>query len=85
MITTQNMNKMVGKVLVSGSLALVGLGLALGTAHAFNPQPEPPGKPITVSVNQQFTSPGSVRGFNPTPEPPGKPIAGVIAGCDGSV
>ncbi|PXX09334.1 hypothetical protein [Mycolicibacterium moriokaense] len=85
MITVHNMNKMAGKILLTGSLALAGLGLASGTAQAFNPQPEPPGKPINVSVNPQFTSPGTLGGFNPTPEPPGKPIAGVIRGCDGSV
>jgi hypothetical protein len=85
MTATHNMKKMPVKALLSGSLALAGLGLASGTAQAFNPQPDPPGKPITVAVNPQFTSPGSLRGFNPTPEPPGKPIAGVIRGCDGSV
>ena len=60
MMTTDNIKKMAGKALLSGSLGLVGLGLASGTAHAFNPQPEPPGKPVAVSVNPQFTSPGTL-------------------------
>ena len=85
MTTTLNMKKMAGKALLSGALALAGLGLASGTAQAFNPQPEPPGKPIPVSVNPQFTSPGTLGGFNPQPDPPGKPIAGVIRAGDGSV
>ncbi len=40
MMTTDNIKKMAGKALLSGSLGLVGLGLASGTAHAFNPQPD---------------------------------------------
>jgi hypothetical protein len=48
---TRNMKKMAGKVVVSGGLALAALGLAAGTAQAFNPQPDPPGKPSTVSVD----------------------------------
>ncbi|MDR3660983.1 MAG: hypothetical protein P4L86_11425 [Mycobacterium sp.] len=84
MIITDNIKKMAGMTLLSGSLTLVGLGLAAGTANAFNPQPDPPGKPIPVTIQQQFTSPGMVRGFNPTPEPP-KVVAGSIRGCDGSV
>jgi hypothetical protein len=33
--------------LLSGSSALAGLGLSMGTAQAFNPQPDPPGKVAT--------------------------------------
>jgi hypothetical protein len=33
---------------LSAGAALVALGLASGTAQAFNPQPDPPGKPIVV-------------------------------------
>ncbi|MUL48993.1 hypothetical protein FZI85_04600 [Mycobacterium sp. CBMA293] len=84
MITNRNIKKLVGKALLSGGLTLAGLGLASGTAQAFNPQPEPPGKPINVSVTPRFTSPGTIRGFNPTPEPP-KVVTGVIGACDGSV
>jgi hypothetical protein len=51
MITTHRMTRMAGKALLTGGLALVGLTLAAGTAQAFNPQPDPPGKPIVVSVN----------------------------------
>ena len=61
MTTTHNVKELAGKALLSGAAALVALGLASGTAQAFNPQPDPPGKPISA--------------FNPQPEPPGKPIA----------
>jgi hypothetical protein len=84
MISTHNIKKIAGTALLSGGLTLVGFGLASGTAQAFNPQPEPPGKPINVSVTTQITSPGTIRGFNPTPEPP-KVTTGGIRGCDGSV
>jgi hypothetical protein len=68
MITTEDIKRMAGKALLSGSLGLVGLGLASGTSHAFNPQPEPPGKPIAVSVKPQFTSPGTP--VSSTTQPP---------------
>jgi hypothetical protein len=58
MTTRHAMKKLVGKGVLSAGAALVALGLAAGTAHAFNPQPDPPGKPISA--------------FNP--QPPGKPI-----------
>jgi hypothetical protein len=45
MITTHNIKRMGGKALLSGGVALAALGLTSGTAHAFNPQPDPPGKP----------------------------------------
>jgi hypothetical protein len=36
------MKKIVIGALLSGSVALAGMGLSMGTAQAFNPQPEPP-------------------------------------------
>jgi hypothetical protein len=58
---SHNLKKAVAKGLLSGSLALVGLGLASGTAHAFDPQPDPPSNP-RVTVNQQKPyADGSVR------------------------
>ncbi len=45
MSTTDDMKKMAAKVVVSGSLALAAMGLASGTAHAWNPQPDPPRNP----------------------------------------
>ena len=84
MITNHNLKKIAGSALLSGGLALVGLGLASGTAQAFNPQPDPPGKPAAVSANQHYTSPGSLGGFNPTPEPP-KLARGAVRSADGSV
>jgi hypothetical protein len=36
--------------LLSGSVALAGLGLGMGTANAFDPQPDPPGKPALPSI-----------------------------------
>jgi hypothetical protein len=72
-----SMKKMIFGVLLSGSIALAGLGLSMGTAEAFNPQPDPPGK---VAI-QQHVNPGEIRGFNPQPEPPtGSPIRQGLAG-----
>jgi hypothetical protein len=60
------MNHTISKALIgtllSAGLSIAGLGLAAGTAQAFNPQPDPPGKPL---------SPGIIQGFNPQPDPPG--------------
>jgi len=54
--------------LLSGGVALAGLGLSTGTANAFNPQPDPPGDSLTSPI----VDPGAIRGFNPQPDPPGK-------------
>ncbi|WP_155948598.1 hypothetical protein [Mycobacterium sp. URHB0044] len=43
--------KLTGKTLLAGGFALAALGLASGTAQAFNPQPEPPTKPSSVIGN----------------------------------
>jgi hypothetical protein len=40
----KTVKKAVGTLFVSGIVALAGLGMTAGTAHAFNPQPDPPGK-----------------------------------------
>jgi hypothetical protein len=55
MTTTHNVKKPAGKALLSGAAALVALGLASGTAQAFNPQPDPPGKPIAVGTHEALT------------------------------
>jgi len=47
---------------------LAGLGLSMGTAQAFNPQPDPPGK--IRGFDPQPDPPGVIHGFNPQPEPP---------------
>jgi hypothetical protein len=52
--------------LLSGGVALGALGLSTGTAHAFDPQPDPPGD----SVSSPKLNPGVIRGFDPQPEPP---------------
>jgi hypothetical protein len=52
---------MVAGALLSGGVALSGLGLASGTAYAFDQQPDPPGLHDTA--------------VNPQPESPGRPIA----------
>jgi len=72
------MKRIIIGALLSGSIALAGLGLSMGTAQAFNPQPDPPGKVATSPI----TNPGVIRGFNPQPDPPGKPSLnpGVIRG-----
>jgi hypothetical protein len=70
MITTHEMKKMVGKAVLTGGVALVGLGLATGTAQAFNPQPDPPGKPIAIAVNPPDASRVGIIAVNPQPERP---------------
>jgi hypothetical protein len=44
MNTHRNLTKMIAGALLSAGVALAGFGLATGTANAFNPQPDPPGK-----------------------------------------
>ncbi|MUL46500.1 hypothetical protein FZI85_07780 [Mycobacterium sp. CBMA293] len=46
MTTTYNAKKIIVGALLSGGITLAGLGLSVGTAQAFNPQPEPPGRPV---------------------------------------
>jgi hypothetical protein len=48
MNTTSNVKKMLVGALLSGGFGLAGLGLSIGTAQAFNPQPEPPGRPAAI-------------------------------------
>ena len=67
MSTTENIKRIVAGALLSGGVALAGLAMSAGTAQAFNPQPEPPGK----VAYQQHVNPGEIQGFNPQPEPPG--------------
>jgi hypothetical protein len=40
MSTTHNVKRIIVSALLSGSVALAGLGLSVGTAQAFNPQPD---------------------------------------------
>lgn len=65
MNTNRNLKRMIAGVLLSGGIAVVGVGLAAGTANAFNPQPEPPG------LRFHATQHGPIRAFNPQPDPPG--------------
>jgi hypothetical protein len=76
MSTTHNMTRIVGGALLSGGVALAGLGLSMGTAQAFNPQPDPPGKVASA----QRVNPGDIHGFNPQPDPPGLPVSVVQRG-----
>ena len=71
------MKKFIVAALSSGSVALAGLVLGMGTAQAFNPQPDPPGKirgfdPQPDPPGTSKLNPGVIRGFNPQPEPPVK-------------
>ena len=66
MSTTHNLKRIVIGALLSGSVALAGLGLSMGTAQAFDPQPEPPGKVAPA----QRQNPGEIRAFDPQPDPP---------------
>ena len=76
MSTNHNVMRIIAGALLSGSVALAGLGLSMGTAQAFNPQPDPPGK---VAPAQKL-NPGEIHGFNPQPDPPGLPAAAVQRG-----
>ncbi|MDT5183175.1 MAG: hypothetical protein QOJ20_4995 [Mycobacterium sp.] len=71
MSTTHNVKRIIVGALLSGSVALAGLGLSVGTAQAFDPQPDPPGK---VAPSHRV-NPGEIHGFNPQPEPPVVPAA----------
>jgi hypothetical protein len=66
MSTTHNVKRIIVGALLFGGVALAGLGLSMGTAQAFDPQPEPPGK---VAPSHKL-SPGEIRGFDPQPDPP---------------
>lgn len=81
MITTRTTKKILGKALLSAGVALAGMGLASGTAQAFNPQPEPPGKPITSTVNPPDVYRGGIIAVNPAPERPSRPqVAAKVGG-----
>jgi hypothetical protein len=49
MSTTHNVKRIIVGALLSGSVALAGVGLSMGTAQAFDPQPDPPGLPASVA------------------------------------
>jgi hypothetical protein len=70
------MKRIIVGALLSGSVALAGLGLSMGTAQAFDPQPDPPGK---VAPTHRL-SPGEIHGFNPQPDPPGLPASAAQRG-----
>ena len=78
MSTKHNVKRIIVGALLSGIVALAGFGLSMGTAQAFDPQPEPPGKirgfdpqpDPPASVPSSRLNPGVIRGFNPQPEPP---------------
>ena len=80
MSTTHSVKRIIVGSLLSGSVALAGLGLSMGTAQAFDPQPDPPGKVASTHP----VNPGEIHGFNPQPDPPGRPALnpGVIRGFD---
>ena len=58
-MNTNRTLKFIAGALLSGGVAVAGFGLATGTANAFNPQPDPPGRHL--SVNQH----GPAIAFNP--------------------
>jgi hypothetical protein len=49
MSTTNNVKRIIVGALLSGSVALAGLGLSMGIAQAFDPPPDPPGLPASVA------------------------------------
>ena len=64
--TTHNVKRIIVGALLSGSVALAGMGLSMGTAQAFDPQPDPPGQ----IASSHRLNPAEIHGFNPQPEPP---------------
>jgi hypothetical protein len=68
MSTTHYVKRIIVGALLSGGVAVAALGLSTGTAQAFNPQPDPPGKVASTHP----VNPGEIHGFNPQPDPPGK-------------
>jgi hypothetical protein len=59
---THNLKTAAAKAVLTSAVALAGLGLASGTAHAFDPQPDPPSNPRVTSVNPEKSfADGSVR------------------------
>jgi hypothetical protein len=65
-MSTTTVERIIVGALVSAGVALAGFGLSMGTAHAFDPQPDPPSE----STSSPRLNPGVVRGFDPQPEPP---------------
>jgi hypothetical protein len=76
MSTTHNVRRIIVGALLSGSVALAGLGLSMGTAQAFDPQPDPPGK---VAPSHRLSL-GEIHGFNPQADPPGLPASAAQRG-----
>ena len=76
MSTTHNVKRIIVGALLSGSVALAALGLSMGTAQAFDPQPDPPGK---VAPSHRLSL-GEIHGFNPQADPPGLPASAAQRG-----
>jgi hypothetical protein len=51
--TTENVKRIVAGALLTGGVALAGLAMSAGTAQAFNPQPGPPGLPVSAVQRAQ--------------------------------
>jgi hypothetical protein len=63
MIATRRCGRL---LLISAAAAAVGVGLATpAIADDFNPQPDPPGKPIAIEHLSQFLPPDPVRQSTP--------------------
>ena len=56
MNTNHKVKKVIVGALLSGGVALAGFGLTAGTAHAFRPQPEPPGS-LSSPLPQPLVAP----------------------------
>jgi hypothetical protein len=72
-MNTNRTLKLIAGTLLSGGIAVAGLGLTTGTASAFNPQPDPPGRHI-------FIKRGPITAFNPQPDPPGRHLPSILRG-----
>ena len=49
-MNTNHTLKFIAGALLSGGVAVAGFGLATGTANAFNPQPDPPGRHLPTNL-----------------------------------
>jgi hypothetical protein len=56
-MSSHAVKKIAGQALLSAGLALAALGLTSGTAHAFDPQPDPPAKPNITEIKQKPSQP----------------------------
>ena len=81
MSTTHNGKRIIAGALLFGGVELAGLVLSMGTAQAFDPQPEPPARWHPRTSCLQARSAGSTRNLTPPASVPSSRLnPGVIRG-----